>query len=142
MPPRPIRLLLVDDDEVDREAVARGFHASGIDCDITIAGNGVEALRILREPVNSSPLARPFLILLDLNMPQMGGLAFLDELRADHDLQGCVVFALTTSTRDADKAEAYRRHVAAYIPKSAVGEDCSELVRLIDCQWRVGELPA
>jgi CheY-like chemotaxis protein len=142
MPPRPIRLLLVDDDEVDREAVERGFRMSGIACDITIAGNGAEALRILREPVNSSPLARPFLILLDLNMPQMGGLSFLDELRADYDLQGCVVFALTTSMRDADKAEAYRRHVAAYIPKSAVGEDCSELVRLIDCHWRVGELPA
>ncbi len=137
----PISILLVDDDDVDREAVERGFGKSGLACTIVAARNGVEALRIMREPRDASGLARPFLILLDLNMPQMGGLAFLDALRADGQLRNSVVFGLTTSNREADKAAAYDRDVAAYILKSSVGEDCADLVSLVECYWRVVELP-
>jgi CheY-like chemotaxis protein len=138
---RPIRILLVDDDEIDREAVERGFGAAAIACVMSVACNGIEALRVLRGRNGMLPLDPPFVILLDLNMPQMGGLAFLDELRADAQLADCVVFGLTTSTREADKAAAFHRHVAAYIPKSSVGDDCADLVRLIDAYWQVAELP-
>jgi CheY-like chemotaxis protein len=135
-----LHLLLIDDDEVDREAVGRGFDVSGIPHVITVAKNGVEALAVLHASADL-PAGRPHLILLDLNMPQMGGLSFLDALRADPEFRNIIVIALTTSTRNADVTAAYERNVAAYIAKSSVGEDCADLVQFINCYWRMAEFP-
>jgi CheY-like chemotaxis protein len=135
-----LHLLLIDDDEVDREAVGRGFDASGIPYVITVAKNGVDALAVLHASVDS-PAGCPHLILLDLNMPQMGGLSFLDALRADPAFRHIIVIALTTSTRNADVTAAYERNVAAYIAKSSMGEDCADLVQFIHSYWRLAEFP-
>ena len=138
---REVQVLLVEDDEVDRMAVRRAFAANRIANRIVEARNGREALDILRGTGGAEPLKRPYVILLDLNMPVMNGLEFLAELRADPALRDATVFVLTTSRSQTDIAEGYRRNVAGYMIKSNVGDSFMEAVKLIEAYWRVVELP-
>jgi len=87
------------------------------------------------------PLRRPYMILLDLKMPRMDGIAFLKELRADPKLSDSVVFVLTTSNADQDKVAAYDANVAGYMLKSKVGEQFVHLLDLLDPFWRLVEFP-
>ena len=91
--------------------------------------------------LRAGQVPRPYIILLDLNMPRMGGLEFLKEVRADPGLSDSVVFVLTTSDDDADRCQAYRQHIAGYCVKSRVGADFLELTGLLKAYWRVVELP-
>ena len=136
---RPVTLLLVDDNEVDVEAVTRGLRKARIANEVRVAGDGLAALELLRDPVDRFP--RPFVILLDLNMPRMNGIEFLAELREDPALSDSVVFVLTTSNADEDKVRAYEHHVAGYILKSNVGSDFAELASMLGHYWQLVELP-
>ena len=132
----------MDDDEIDREAIARGFREQRRAAAITVARNGAEALGVLRGAADKPPLARPYIVLLDLNMPGMDGFAFLDALRADPQLQAAVVFVFTTSTSEADKTAAYRKGISGYISKARLAEDCKDLIRMISRYWQVVEMPS
>ncbi len=81
---RVLNLLIVEDDEVDVMNVQRAFEKNKIANPLFIAGNGLEALELLRG--GKIPKERR-IILLDLNMPKMNGIEFLKELRADDDLR-------------------------------------------------------
>lgn len=114
-----LNVLLVEDDEVDVMNVKRAFKKKNITNPLYVASNGLEALQMLRgQNGNSSkiPLTRR-IILLDLNMPRMGGLEFLHELRADSNLKSIPAIILTTSDEDRDRVEAYNLNVAGYLLK-------------------------
>ncbi|HMQ55223.1 MAG TPA: response regulator [Anaerolineae bacterium] len=136
-----INILLVEDDEVDAEAVVRALQRLNVKNPLTIVTDGLEALNVLRGEAGRAPLPRPYIILLDLNMPRMNGIEFLDALRQDPQLKRSVVFVLTTSNRPADKIATYDRHVAGYLVKSRTGADFSELIMLLDWYQRVVEFP-
>lgn len=138
---RTVNVLLVEDNEVDREAVRRAFARHRIANPIIDAIDGIEALDILRGTNGKERLARPILILLDINMPRMSGIELLRELRADPDLHDSVVFVLTTSKSDEDKVAAYDANVAGYIIKSDVGAGFVDLINLLDCYWKIVEFP-
>ncbi len=70
----------------------------------------------------------PCLVLLDLNMPRMGGIEFLDELRRDPLLRRTLVFVMTTSSAEEDRVRAYDRNVAGYIMKHRPGETFLEAI--------------
>ncbi len=124
-------VFLVDDDDVACEAVARSFRKHHIDFPIVMAHDGVEALEILRGQHENKKLAAPFVILLDLNMPRMSGFEFLQEMRRDPVIASNVVFVLTTSNDDKDRARAYEENIAGYMVKSAVGPQFSKLASLL-----------
>lgn len=126
-----LNILLVDDDDVASESVERGLRKNGVDFPVFKAVDGREALDILRGLHPDQHISRPYLILLDLNMPRMNGFEFLQELRADRDLRDSVVFVLTTSNSDTDRTQAYHSNIAGYMVKSAVGPQFSKLVRLL-----------
>ncbi len=136
-----MKVLLVDDDLVDRMAVLRGFSRAGLDAEIQVASDGIEALAILRKPEEDVRMEHPFLVLLDLNMPRMGGLAFLEQLRQDPTLRRTVVFVLTTSDSDEDRLAAYDHFIAGYILKSRAGRNFEELLKLLQAYWSVVILP-
>ena len=127
-----VNILVVDDDDIDVRAVKRGFAAQKISNPIYVASDGVEAIEMLRGEGGRDPLPRPYLILLDLKMPRMNGIQFLDEIRKDPDLRGSIVFVLTTSDDDRDKTAAYEKNVAGYLLKQEVGEDFIDAVRMLD----------
>lgn len=134
---KPAQLLLVEDDAIDRETIQRAFSKLKIANDLHIAHDGIQALEMLRD----DKIPQPILILLDINMPRMNGLEFLQELRDDPKLSRSVVFVLTTSSDQSDIFQAYDLNVAGYMLKSNVGKGFFEVIDLIEHYWRVVELP-
>jgi CheY-like chemotaxis protein len=141
MTQRTVQILLVDDDDVEAEAIERSFRRKKIANPITRARDGEEALCVLRARGSDAVIRRPWMVLLDLNMPRMNGFEFLEALRADPMLLDTVVFVLTTSSADEDMASAYEKHVAGYIVKSNVGSEFQALASMLDAYWRIVELP-
>ncbi|MGK3999306.1 response regulator [Sorangium sp. So ce1024] len=133
-----LNILLVEDDEVDVMNVRRAFKKNNISNPLWVAGNGVEALEMLRSGV--IPAERR-LILLDLNMPKMNGIEFLRELRADPDLVSTSVVVLTTSNDDRDKVGAFNLNVAGYLLKPVTFLSFVELMAALNKYWRLVELP-
>lgn len=136
-----VNVLLVEDDEIDATGIKRAFRKQRIANPVFIAENGIEALEVLRGENGREKISRPYLILLDLNMPRMNGLEFLETVRGDQDLADSVIFVLTTSDDDLDKVAAYEQQVAGYIVKSNAGVDFCNLVALLDGYWRYVEFP-
>lgn len=136
-----LNIFLVEDDDGDAKAVIRAFNKAKIANPIIRAYDGLEALEALRGENGHVKPPFPYIILLDINMPRMDGIQFLKELRSDEELCNSIVFILTTSSSDTDKAEAYGFNVAGYIVKENAGRDFLNLIDLIDNYWRLVELP-
>lgn len=136
-----VNLLLVDDDEVDVQGLKRAFSKSRIGNPISVARDGIEALEILRGENGQTKLPKPHLIMLDLNMPRMNGLEFLEAIRADEDLKSALVFMITTSKTEEDKARAYGHNVAGYIVKQDPANTFMQAVSLLEHYWRIVEFP-
>ena len=140
-PTRPVSILLVEDDEIDAKAFLRAIDEQRISNVVTRARDGVEAWDILKGMSGDVPLSRPYIIILDINMPRMSGIELLRQIRADENLRDSIVFVLTTSNDDQDKFEAYNLNVAGYMLKSDMGNSFMRAVELIDKYWRVVEMP-
>ena len=142
MAERRLNILLVEDDELDVMNVQRAFKKNNITNALYIAHDGLEALEILRGQHGSTRMPRERrLILLDLNMPRMGGIEFLHELRQDPDLASTTVIVLTTSDEERDKVEAYKLNVAGYILKPVTLLSFIEIMAALNKYWTVNELP-
>jgi len=141
MPNKLLTILLVDDDDVACESVMRSFKKNGIPFPITTAGDGVEALEILRGKHKEKTIGPHTVILLDLNMPRMNGFEFLAEIRQDASLASSIIFVLTTSDSDSDRIRAYEDNIAGYMIKSAVGPQFSKLASLLVGYNQSVELP-
>ena len=140
--PRTAQLLHVEDDDLCIMGLVRAFKKAKIANPICFAHDGLDALEMLRGTNGRERLPRPYLILLDLNMPRMGGVEMLKELRKDEDLKKSIVFIMTTSGADEDKADAYNLGVAGYILKTNPANAFLEATALLDTYWRVVEFPA
>lgn len=132
-----VTILIVDDDEIDVTGIKRAFKKQGILNPVETVTNGVEALEALRGKLSGKPL----IVLLDLNMPQMNGFEFLQEIRADKELRTTIVFVLTTSKSDEDKLSAYMKNIAGYLVKSELDSSFQKLIDLLTSYWRVIEFP-
>lgn len=136
-----MNLLLVDDDDVATEAVLRSLTQCGLRPIVVTAEDGLEALHVLRGTHAGKHIDKPYLVLLDLNMPRMNGFEFLENLRADDRLRDTVVFVLTTSDADTDRTRAYHENIAGYMVKSCVGPQFRHLVSLLDVYQQTVRLP-
>jgi len=132
-----VTFLVVEDDEVDLRALKRAFRDARIANPIVTAGDGLEALELLR----SGQVRKPFIILLDINMPRMDGFEFMEVVRNDADLARSVIFVLTTSRDEQDVMKAYEQHVAGYVVKRDASQTFRDLTSLLDSYWRIVELP-
>lgn len=135
-----VSILLVEDDDVDVMNVKRAFRKNNIKNPLYVANNGIEALELLRNLDN--PIPNPKIILLDLNMPKMGGIEFLKEIRLDNELKNSIVYVMTTSNVDNDKIEAYNLNVAGYILKPLSMEKFIEAVATLKSFWQLCEYPS
>ena len=133
-----LNILLVDDDEVDVMTVQRAFAKANIANKVFVAGDGIEALQLLR--TDGVPTARR-LVLLDLNMPRMNGIEFLRSLRADPDLKHLPVVVLTTSDDERDRVEAYHMNVAGYIVKPVTFVNFCDAMATLNKYWSLVEMP-
>jgi CheY-like chemotaxis protein len=130
-------ILLVEDDEIDAMTVRRAMMEIKVTNPLDIAEDGEQALEYLR----NSEIKLPGLILLDLNIPRMGGIEFLRVVKRDETLKKIPVVVLTTSSEDRDRIDAYDLSVAGYIVKPVNYLNFVEAVRTIDLYWTLCELP-
>jgi len=139
---KEISILLVEDDEVDVMSVLRAFKKNRIENPIHVAGNGLEALDKLRGNNGEDKLIpTPKIILLDINMPKMNGIEFLEVLRSDPSLANISVFVLTTSDEEKDRVAAYQKNVAGYILKPVEPAKFMQAIKTLDVYWSLIELP-
>ncbi len=137
-----VDILLVEDDEVDVMNVQRAFKKNHINNTLHIAGNGLEALALLRGDDKTQKLIpRPKIILLDLNMPKMNGIEFLQVLRKDPELKSLSVFVLTTSGDERDVIAAHQLNVAGYILKPIELECFIQALATLNLYWSLIEMP-
>ncbi len=132
---RPV--LLVEDDSVDAMTVKRAFKDLRVGNELVRMPNGEEALAYL----NDAAKPRPCVMLLDLNMPKMGGIELLKVAKADEELRRIPVIVLTTSKDDRDKVESFKLSVAGYIVKPVDYKKFVEAIRILDLYWTLSELP-
>ena len=132
---RPV--LLVEDDQVDAMTVQRALKDINVTNRLDIVGDGEEALAFLRDPENE----RPCIILLDLSMPRMNGIEFLQVAKQDEALRRIPVVVLTASTEEQDKVDSFNLGVAGYMVKPVDYGQFVEVVKTIDLYWTLSELP-
>lgn len=138
---RTVTVLVVEDNVVDQEAIRRAFAQQRIGNPLVMAVDGIEALDRLRGTNGLEALPRPYLLLLDLNMPRMNGIELLAALRGDEALKDSLVFVLTTSRSDEDRVASYNFNVAGYVVKSDVGPGFMRLLGMLEHYWRIVEFP-
>jgi CheY-like chemotaxis protein len=129
-------ILLVDDDRVDVMTTKRALKDIHVTNPVYTAGNGEEALELLRDEKTD----KPGIILLDLNMPRMNGVEFLRVIKNDASLKRIPVVVLTTSKEEEDKVESFNLGVAGYMIKPVDYIKFVEIIRTINLYWTLSEL--
>ncbi|MCW3022308.1 MAG: response regulator [Conexibacter sp.] len=139
------RLLVVEDSESDVELLREALSDSEPDVAMDIVRHGEDALAFLRREGEFAAAAHPDLVVLDLNLPRMGGFEVLKALRADVDprLRRLPVVVFTTSSARSDVETAYDLHASSFVTKPTAFEHYLDTVRAFREFWlRVARLPA
>jgi CheY-like chemotaxis protein len=129
--------MLVEDDEVDVMTIQRALKEIKVTNPLYVAGNGEEALEMLRNGDHKLP----GLILLDIEMPRMNGIEFLRVIRHDNELRKIPVVILTSSKEEEHKMESFDLGISGYMIKPVDYIKFVEVVKTIDLYWTLSELP-
>lgn len=132
-----VTLFLIEDDDVDAMAIDRSFKKNKIANPLVRAADGQQALEMMR----GNKIKSPYIVLLDLQMPRLNGIEFLQAIRADKHLSKTVVFVLTSSDDDNDISLSYEYNIAGYYTKSQAGDNFINIVNVLDNYWKVVHLP-
>ena len=132
---RPIEILLVEDNEGDVFLTKKAFEKAKIINNITVASDGKEALRMLRHETPYETVARPDIILLDINLPKKNGKEVLADIKNDDNLKRIPVVILTSSKAEQDVLKTYDLHANSYIVKPIDLEKFKGVVTAIEDFW-------
>ncbi|HEX9514175.1 MAG TPA: response regulator [Puia sp.] len=130
-----IHILLVDDNEGDILLTREALEEAKIVNRISVAYDGIEAIRFLKKDPPFSRGDTPDLILLDINLPKMDGKEVLSIIKSDPALKRIPVIMLTTSSSEKDILTSYDNHANCYITKPVDLERFMEVVRTIEDFW-------
>jgi two-component system response regulator len=143
--PKPITILMADDDEEDRELTREAFGEARLANDLRFVCDGEELMDYLKRRGQYSDPARsprPAILLLDLNMPRKDGREALAEIKADPALRQIRVIILTTSRAEEDVFQAYDVSAASFITKPVNFDALVEAIKALGKYWlEVVELP-
>lgn len=135
MHPKPIEILMVEDNPGDVRLTQEAFKDNKIKNNMYVAEDGERALDFLYRRNEFEAAVRPDLILLDLNLPKMDGRAVLKEIKEDPNLRRIPVVVLTTSEASEDIVRTYDLHANSYITKPVDFEQFIKVVRTIEDFW-------
>jgi CheY-like chemotaxis protein len=130
-----MNILLIEDNEGDIELTKIAFERGKLLSTLSVAHDGVEAMEYLIKHAKFDDALRPNLILLDLNMPRMGGKEFLNIIKRDEKLRSIPVVVLTSSDAPADIRECYENHANCYIIKPFDPEKFMGVPKLLENYW-------
>lgn len=132
---KPIRVLLVEDNEGDIILTREAFEHGRFDYDFDVVRNGMDAMEYLNRE-SSSPEGRlPDLVILDINLPRMNGQEVLSAIKRNDKLRQLPVVMFTTSSTDVDIIESYRNFANCYVTKPFGTHDFEEAVHSIEDFW-------
>jgi DNA-binding NarL/FixJ family response regulator len=97
----------------------------------------VDALECLRGSEEHGTLNSPYVIFVDLIMPRMSGLEFLDQLQEIPEAKSAPVFVMSGSSDQDDIFRAYSHDIAGYIVKSDPVKSIRKALELLDYQWHL-----
>ena len=139
---RAVNVLLVEDNPGDVLLAEEALAQAHVGTAVSVVGDGRSALAFMRGEGEHAARVRPDLVLLDLNLPDMGGQEVLDELKRDPALRSTPVLILTSSSNDDDIRGAYQSHANTYITKPDQFGGYTAVARCIDEYWLgIAELP-
>jgi two-component system, response regulator len=127
-------IVLVEDNPDDEALTLRAFRKNKILNEIVVLRDGAEALAYLL-PADGGGQPHPALVLLDLNLPKVGGLEVLRRVRADERTRLIPVVVLTSSKLEEDILDSYRNGANAYVRKPVNFSDFAEAVRTLGVFW-------
>jgi CheY-like chemotaxis protein len=130
-----VEVLLAEDNEADVALTRRALRDGTIQSTLHVVGDGEAALRFVRREGEHRDAPRPDLVLLDINMPRMGGLEVLAAIKEDPELRTIPVCVLSSSDNDRDVQRAYAAHANAFITKPIEFERFAQAVRAIEGFW-------
>jgi CheY-like chemotaxis protein len=138
---QPVQILLVEDNPHDIEITVRALKKGQIRNELLVARDGEQALEMLAAAREAGTL--PGLILLDLNLPKVGGIEVLEAIKRDADMRRIPVIVLTTSSREEDVVRTYDLGVNTFITKPVGFDDFMRVVSTIQEYWIIiATLPA
>ena len=144
--PKPITILLADDDADDRLLTRDALAESRLANDLRFVEDGEELMQYLRRNgpyANPDVSPRPGLILLDLNMPRKDGREALREIKSDPNLRHIPIVVLTTSKAEEDIYRTYDLGVNSFITKPVTFDGLVNVMRGLGRYWfEIVELPA
>ncbi len=136
--PRPVVILLAEDDPGDQELVKRALTDSKLHNELRIVSDGQEALDYLLQKgtyAEGSTAPRPDLLLLDLNMPKIDGRTLLKRIRSEPEIRRIPVVILTTSKQESDILQAYDLGANSYIVKPVTMDGFVQVVSTLEEYW-------
>jgi len=134
----PLVILLVEDDLGDQKLIKISLRNEKIANDLYTVQTGEEGMDFLyRRGKYSDGTPQPDLILLDLNMPGMGGKEFLRRIKEDERLKQIPVVILTTSEAEKDIIDSYKLQASGYVHKPVTLEEFKEAMKKLKEYWFV-----
>ena len=131
----PIRILLVEDSPGDVRLTVEALKDGKVRNDLSVVGDGVEALAFLQREGKYADAPRPDLILLDLNLPRMDGRELLAIIKQDENLKRIPVVVLTTSEAEVDVLRVYDLNANCYITKPVDLDKFITVIKAIEDFW-------
>jgi CheY-like chemotaxis protein len=132
---RPAEFLLVEDNPGDVRLTREALKESKLSNNLSVVGDGVEALAFLRREGTYADAPRPDVILLDLNLPRKGGREVLAEIKADSSLRRIPVVVITSSEAEQDVLASYDLHVNCYVTKPVDLDQFIKVVQSVGTFW-------
>ncbi len=132
---KPVELLLVEDNPGDVRLTRETIKEFKVINNLSVVGDGVEAMAFLRREGKYENAPRPDLILLDLNLPKKDGREVLAEIKRDDQLKRIPVVILTTSGAEQDILNTYDLHANCYIRKPVDLDQFSAVIKSIEQFW-------
>lgn len=130
-----ISILMIEDNPGDVRLTREILRDAKVINTLVSVKDGIEAMDYLFHQAPYADAPRPDLILLDLNLPRMGGLEILKKIKADPDLKIIPVVILTTSQAEQDILAGYQAYANAYITKPVSLDQFNHIVQAIEGFW-------
>jgi chemotaxis family two-component system response regulator Rcp1 len=139
----PVHMLLVEDNPADADLALETLETRRLYIKTTVVTDGAEAIEFLHRRGKYAQSTRPDLILLDLNLPKMGGRQVLAAVKADADLKSIPVVILTSSSAESDVVESYHLGANCYVTKPMDLRAFQAIVQAVEGFWfTVVKLPS
>ena len=133
-------ILLVEDNKDDELLTRRAFKKNNIINELVVARDGVEALDYLFGTgayVGKDTRLLPQVVLLDLNLPRIGGLDVLRRIRADERTKVLPVVILTSSNEDEDIVRSYALGANSFVRKPVEFDEFIQAIKTLGLYWLI-----